>query len=127
MKKHLLFLLFLLPLFLAAQTEPRAPQRRSYNNVFAEAWGVTGWYSVNYERIFWRSKRNIFIASGSVGYYNLAYKEKWVMTCFWGRVKVMDICTHGSEMKSAIICTSEFVINLYITDYTSGLMFLPFH
>ncbi len=74
MKKYLLLPLFVLPLLLTAQTEPRSPQRRSYNNVFAEAWGVTGWYSVNYERIFWRSKRNVFMVSASTGYYNLAYK-----------------------------------------------------
>lgn len=48
--------------------------RRSYNNFFAEAWGVTGYYSINYERILWRSKNNIFLTSASVGYYNLAYK-----------------------------------------------------
>ena len=74
MKKTLFTLFLFLPLLLAAQTEPRSPQRRSYNNVFAEAWGVTGWYSVNYERIFWRSKRNVFMVSASVGYSNLARK-----------------------------------------------------
>lgn len=58
MKKATL-LVYVLTLSFYSFAQEKVLSKRSYNNFFAEAWGVTGWYSVNYERLIWRSPHNV--------------------------------------------------------------------
>jgi hypothetical protein len=73
------FLLFCL-LFVAfhAKTQTNIPPCRAMNNAFVEWRGVTGHYSVNYERLLLRTWKNRVLLGAGTGFSSFTYGvSKW--------------------------------------------------